>query len=1552
MTTLRALRRVFKVLFVAVEVLVLTIAAALVAAVLVANTPAARRALSARVTTLLAPVFKGRLLIERIDGIGLAGVQGVQVRLRDPEGRQVLFASGVRAHVDLFSLVDSAILGHGDLRILLSHASITEADVSLDTTEDGKLRLVEAFGPRKAPAPARPGERPSRGVRLTLSDARLAHGWIHGQLLPNLPRLDADLTDIDGNVIVSSGQVRVDMDRGHIVARGMPRGANPRGAVSGAFRLPSTTGEGVGLDARLDGSVAGARVSANASLDGQHLRAHADVLADPKVLALLVPEVKVAIPVTASVSGEGDLPHLDVRSEVHLGESRANIRGSIDLGPPVRARAEVAASRVDLRAFDPSLPSSELGMHGSGSVTFGADGAPRGPFRLTVAPGRIGSENLPETVLDGRFEGSTVEAMGAIDEPGAPALAALTFRPSVPGGALDVEASTSISSLARVPRLRSIVDGTARVEARARLYLRRGTLEGEVHARVGNVRRAELRFGRGRVDARLDGPLGDPHVDAIVDAEEIRLGEHAFSSAEVHADGGVHGAVVRARLSGVAAAPDVTASAAVELGRGVVLRAPEASVRSHGVSVTARAEKVEIGDGRFRADKALVGGLGAPVRADLDLGARYVSVRAASDGVDLGEVARALGRNGGPIGGRAAFDANLVATNESATGRAFADVRDLSYGNQKDGTAHVEAEIDHRRVSARLSAQLGKSYVEGVAREVRLDGPVTKASAWARAEGNVDVDVDVDLATVRALVPERLVPFGDLGGRLAAVVRLARKGRDEPPEVSVVARSDGLVVAGRSARPGRAGGGDVETASASRLTGVDFDARLSVDARGDTRIAALARDRQGTIADFTAAFEAPYRELLEDPEGNAPKLLRTPFDAKLTVPRRRLSRLPSLLSLRKLEGDGQLRVEASRTILEPEVKVEAEFDAVRRRGNQATPLDGRLVGLYDRDRGEVDVTMSYKHRPALELSSQVRAKVSDVLASGRSAPWDGWVHAKLSDFPVGLSTVLQDQRVKGTVSGELGAFAGTGLVPNIHAALESDNLRLGYELKNRLTARVDVDEQTLDASARIKQSTGFAEVRAKAGVSWSAGGLLPTVDPARAELFSLRASKFRASVLLPFLQESVRELDGVVDANVELHAGSPSSRPTLAGFAALGGGTFQLPTAGGEFQHVSARATFDPDGVVRIKDVSGEGTTGEFTGSGEIRLDGLEVKSARADFRIPKREPLPLIVEGQALAEIWGRLGLRTAKEARHLAVSVEVPDAGVRLPPKSTHDLQDLAADPHVHAGVYRAPGEFTVLPLEPPRKFVAPGARSRTKVRISDVEVQRGSDLRVRLEGELTVETGGDKPRVTGTIQLGSGFLEVQGKRFEIEKGTITFVGTSDNPEVVVTAGWTAPEGTRVYADFLGPLKTGKLTLRSDPPHTNTEILSLILFGAIGGTEAPLAPGATPIGVAGAGAMGIGGGIATQGLTRAIDDLTGLDITTRIDTSSSTNPRPEVEFRIARDISLSIAHVLGVPPPGTNPDKNYATLDWRFSRNWSIQSTFGDQGSSIVDLVWQHWY
>ncbi len=369
--------------------------------------------------------------------------------------------------------------------------------------------------------------------------------------------------------------------------------------------------------------------------------------------------------------------------------------------------------------------------------------------------------------------------------------------------------------------------------------------------------------------------------------------------------------------------------------------------------------------------------------------------------------------------------------------------------------------------------------------------------------------------------------------------------------------------------------------------------------------------------------------------------------------------------------------------------------------------------------------------------------------------------------------------------------------------------------------------------------------------------------------------------------------------------------------------------------------------------------SGRIEAAASARIAGLAFAGGRATVQVPKKYPIPVVFDGVQVGTMDGHFDIAAdeAADRKSFDVTVGVPSLHVQLPVSRTHDVQALGDLEGVTTGVLRGPDDFLEVPLD--ATFAGAGAGPPPKpikiaIRLGhDVEVSRGDDLDVRLEGQPTITIAEDV-RVTGQIRLLRGTIDIYGKPFEIEKGAVTFVGDDpSNPQVVLTAGWTAVDGTRVYADFVGPLKTGKVTLRSEPAlASQNDILSLILFGTTeAGTSEATQQASTVAGAAG-GAATAPINRALSGVNRALDNL-GLagGITTKIDTSQ-TNPRPEVELQIARDISLQVAWVLGVPPPGTNPDTTLVTLNWRFLRNWSLETTVGDAGTSILDLIWQHRY
>jgi translocation and assembly module TamB len=306
--------------------------------------------------------------------------------------------------------------------------------------------------------------------------------------------------------------------------------------------------------------------------------------------------------------------------------------------------------------------------------------------------------------------------------------------------------------------------------------------------------------------------------------------------------------------------------------------------------------------------------------------------------------------------------------------------------------------------------------------------------------------------------------------------------------------------------------------------------------------------------------------------------------------------------------------------------------------------------------------------------------------------------------------------------------------------------------------------------------------------------------------------------------------------------------------------------------------------------------------------------------------------------------------------LDVDVPVFHADMPESSSRDLQSLAENAEIEVGV--RPGGEKLVPV-----LLAAPEEERSEDALAwqvtfhlgqEVILRRGSMMQLTLGGEPVV-TLTDHARVTGEVDLRSGTVEVFGKRFEIEHGTAQFQGDEpSNPNVAVTARWEAPDGTRIFVDYVGPLRTGVLSLRSEPARSQSEVAELLLTGTTEDSVAFAPAGSTyrqQAAASGTAGIVLAGGAVTTNINRVLASVTPLDITTRV-TTDAQSPMPEVAVRISPRVTAQVSYRTRAPLQFEKQDRTLVTLDWRFRRNWSIATTIGDKGGSVLDLVWKYRY
>ncbi|HLK35354.1 MAG TPA: translocation/assembly module TamB domain-containing protein, partial [Polyangiaceae bacterium] len=928
-------------------------------------------------------------------------------------------------------------------------------------------------------------------------------------------------------------------------------------------------------------------------------------------------------------------------------------------------------------------------------------------------------------------------------------------------------------------------------------------------------------------------------------------------------------------------------------------------------------------------------------------------------GIDLGRVGRLAHLGNRLRDGKLVLDTDMTLRPGYGAGRLVLRAADVDAAGVPAISARADLTLDGRSIQGTLHADAGAVGALDVSvPKVTLGGGGSLGPrAWARAFGAVDVDARADLGRLGAVVPAEDLPFSEARGTVGLRAHLARDDlRDGTPAITVHLDTDKLALAPRSPLQRDIGGVPVHPAPRWSLDGVDVDLDGSLDGEtGALRVSMGTRDRRGALARLdVASKKLPCADLFHDTDRWWADLQTADLDVHLRVPERGLGSLPALLEQHYVTGRVLADATLRGSLATPQVDVVAGVRHAGfggRAGTQVMDID--VEAHYDGKVATGSAKARSEGRELLRVDTRLDGAPQQLLAHDlATGRWTASARAHLDSFPLNALAVFDERLLSGVVSGDV-SLDGLHEDARLDAGLSVDRFSVGSIAYKSARVAMKAEGGAIDADVRIDQADGFGEAKAHATASWGAR-LAPELDPTQPLDAKMEAKSLRLAAVQPFVSGVLDELDGRLDGRLEAELDPRDRDAKLSGNLVLTRGAVEAAVGGGELHDIAATVKFEPNGTIALEKLDAAGVSGKLHAEGVAHLEGASLASAHATISIPGDSAIPLTAGGVELGALDGRIDVNVGPSRGASTVRVEVPKADVKLSESSTRTPQALGPFPdNVRIGVHRdAPWRFVLVPLDPSAKSEAasdaPGAsRAVVATHLGEVHVSRGTELGVDLTGNVNVNAGGTT-HATGQIRLKKGGkLDVQGRTFTIDSGTVTFVDDPGNPQVVVKAGWTAPDGTIVYATFAGPLKTGKVTLSSEPRLSKEEIVQVLLFGSAGGKQAQ-----TPSTSTENSAIATAGGEAAQPLNHMLNQLGLGAVTAKVDTSESANPKPEVEVQVAKDISLQIAVVLGQPPPGVNPDRTLFTLDWRLFSKWSLATTVGDAGTTIFDLLWQRRY
>lgn len=869
-------------------------------------------------------------------------------------------------------------------------------------------------------------------------------------------------------------------------------------------------------------------------------------------------------------------------------------------------------------------------------------------------------------------------------------------------------------------------------------------------------------------------------------------------------------------------------------------------------------------------------------------------------------------------------------------GSVHAHVDDLGFtiGDQEidKATVIVDATVDDHDASYLVTALLdGEAALNVSSEHVHVPVLAFDRASLLAITGRTHVDANATFACLRTWFGER-VP--STAGQ--AEVRLVYEHYEGGPHLaSFEVESTGAVVA---------------TKALGEVRGIDALAGgiVSLD---DTHadLAASLHDQLGQIVLVRAgtAFGVPVWDTsaLADLE----RWKRTPATVHVEIPERDIATLPSRVRPTDIEGRIGAVVDVTGTALAPSASFSIDERGGRVTSRKGEPLlDLHVEGTYDQKVLAATLGTAGARAASLDGDLKLLLPWADVLAGKAGDTWEAGGSVRAQKLALGAVTgwFTRSQFV-GTVSGVV-SLGGLHRDASAGVDLVLDQVAIGKRQvgSGRVIALVSGGHAA--ANVDLVQKMGRLDIAMGGQARWGAT-LVPTLDFVEGIDGYLRSKSFDVSFVRPFVREILPGFNAVIDSAVAFHLTNALKTSSAVGMVMLSGGRAEIATLGDELKDVRVRVDLAKDGKAKISEVEIYPASGRINADGSAVFEGLEFRSALLHLRIPRDAEIPVGLEGLPVGDLQGNIDVAFALDGKGLAIGVTIPSIHLVLAPALGRQVQSLEADPRIRVGKRADDGSF--VSNAPPSVVVE---TSRLPVHLDvvlgdDVWVKRQSDLEARITGNVGVDLG-KQLRLDGAVSISEGWVEIQGRRFLIERARVSFDGRPPaDPVIQATARYDAPGGVKIFADYVGAVSSGRLFLRSEPAMPANEIVATLVFGSPTSQMGGATGGGSSTALQ---AAALGGGYVTQGLNRALDDISPLDVTTRVDTTTSANPRPELTVRLTKDVGVTLGVNLGTPSPGQPPDRTILRIEYQFLPQWRVRSTNGDKGSSILDFIWQYRY
>ena len=386
------------------------------------------------------------------------------------------------------------------------------------------------------------------------------------------------------------------------------------------------------------------------------------------------------------------------------------------------------------------------------------------------------------------------------------------------------------------------------------------------------------------------------------------------------------------------------------------------------------------------------------------------------------------------------------------------------------------------------------------------------------------------------------------------------------------------------------------------------------------------------------------------------------------------------------------------------------------------------------------------------------------------------------------------------------------------------------------------------------------------------------------------------------------------------------SAPEITGHLALERGAIDERRIGLELDSLAVAAEVIGKQLI-LHSATGRTKKGHLRMQGALPLTGDPAAGVELEAEV---EGLSLRTRGAVKALGDANLVVTGTMAKPVLKGKLVVREASIPLPEKGRKEMVKIPADDPWLKGTRVASGN------RPPLQSQQLPFDLNLTVEITRNLWLRNDDINVEIGGDLKLTTPEGSLRVEGDLKTRQGSVRMLNRRFQVTKGSVNFFGARTLLPTIDIEAETKVRETMVTIHLTGTVEEPKLDFTSNPSQSESDIVSLLLFGR---TSSELSSGETNFVQEQAGT--VAASYVSAQLEREVGQKLGLDVFEI--NAAEGNERVAVGKYVSSNTLLRAYQEMGTESYGG------VAVEHALTQEFDLEVTADDRGQSGIDLLWK---